>query len=142
VELRAEPVRPEETRPLRHAVLRPHETPDQLAAREAPDAYYAGVRFEGEIVAVGRIRPDGGPGAWRINGMATAPARRGRGFGSLVLEELLRHARARGATRVWCTGRAEARRFYERHGLVVESEAHDDPATGVHHLMALSWPRA
>lgn len=124
-----------ESRPLRRAVLRPHDTDEELRSREPADAHYVGVEVDGAIVAVGRIRPEGDDGAWRLNGMATAPAWRGHGHGGRVLRALIDHARIQGARAVWCTARADASGFYERAGLTVVGVAHDDPATGRHVLM-------
>ena len=95
----------EETRALRHAILRPHETIQSLADHEPADAFAVGAFEDDELVAVGFVAPDGEPGAWRVRGMATAPEARGNGAGTAVLDALLRHAIARGATRVWCNAR-------------------------------------
>jgi ribosomal protein S18 acetylase RimI-like enzyme len=128
----------ERTRPLRQAVLRPHEAVAELASSEADDAFAVGAFDGDEMVAVGLIAPDGEPGGWRIRGMATAPAARGRGAGSAVLDALLRHAAAAGAERVWCNARTPARGFYERAGFRVVSEAFELPLIGPHVVMELS----
>jgi ribosomal protein S18 acetylase RimI-like enzyme len=122
---------------MRREILRPHQSVEELAEHEPPDAFAVGA-FEGEeLVAVGLIGPDGEPGAWRIRGMATTPAARGRGAGSAVLEALLEHAAAGGAQRVWCNARTRARSLYERAGLRVVSEEVDLPAIGPHYVMEL-----
>ena len=131
------PVALAQTRALRQAVLRPHETLAQLAAHEPADCFAVGA-FDGEaLVAVGLIGRDGGVGDWRIRGMATAPGARGRGAGTGVLDELLRHAAAEGATRVWCNARTPARSLYERAGLRVVSEEFELPMIGPHLVMEL-----
>src|ERR1700735_78713 len=53
------PVTVAETRPLRHAGLRPHETVDAMAAREREDAYAVGAFIDGALVGVGLIMADG-----------------------------------------------------------------------------------
>ena len=116
-------------------MLRPHETLEQMAESEPPDAFAVGV-FEGpELIAVGLIGPEGEPGTWRVRGMATAPAARGRGAGSAVLKALLEHARSRGAQRVWANVRIGARTLYERAGLRVVSEVFELPDIGPHVVM-------
>ena len=56
------------TRALRHAVLRPHERIEELAASEPAGAFAVGA-FDGEeLVAVGLVGRDGEPGAWRVRG--------------------------------------------------------------------------
>ena len=124
-----------QTRALRQAVLRPHQTPDELAAHETTDAFAVGV-FAGDApVAVGFVAPEGGPGAWRIRGMATAPEARGRGAGAAVLDALVGHALEQGATRIWCNARTSARSFYERGGFHVASDEFELPEIGPHYVM-------
>jgi GNAT superfamily N-acetyltransferase len=103
-----------DTRPLRHAVLRPHEPTEALAAHEPAEAYAVGVFDRRRLISVGFIAPDGEPQSWRVRGMATAPDARGKGAGSAALDALLHHAVARGAVRMWCNARSPARSLYER----------------------------
>jgi GNAT superfamily N-acetyltransferase len=124
-----------ETRPLRHAVLRPHETLESLARHEPSNAFAVGV-FQGEaLVAVGFVAPDGEKGAWRVRGMTTSPGARGNGAGSAILETLVGHAVARGASRVWCNARTPARPLYERAGFRVISDEFELPEIGPHFVM-------
>ncbi|MCA1689424.1 MAG: GNAT family N-acetyltransferase [Actinobacteria bacterium] len=127
----------EATRALRQAVLRPHETLEQVASRESSDCFAVGAFVGDELLAVGYVLPDGEPGAWRVRGMATVPLARGRGLGGAVLAELVRHATARGAARVWCNARTPARSVYERAGFRVVSDEFDLPHIGPHVLMEL-----
>lgn len=80
------------TWPLRHAVLRPHQT---LVDCEYPmdhdaRALHVGVLLSDTLVGVGSVFPeaqDGTPreGHFRLRGMAVAKHLQGRGLGSLVL---------------------------------------------------------
>jgi ribosomal protein S18 acetylase RimI-like enzyme len=124
-----------DTRPLRHAVLRPHETIESLAAHEPKDAFAVGAFQDGTLIAVGVMAPDGEPGAWRVRGMATALEARGNGAGSAILDALLRHAFAHGASRVWCNARTPALSLYERAGFRVISEEFELPEIGPHFVM-------
>ncbi|HEY5143195.1 MAG TPA: GNAT family N-acetyltransferase [Solirubrobacteraceae bacterium] len=125
------------TRPLRRAVLRPHETLDDVAAHEPPGAVAFGALDGGELVAVGLVGPDGTPGGWRVRGMATAEQARGRGAGAAVLDALVGHARAHGAERIWCNARTPARSLYERAGFTVLSDEFELPEIGPHLVMEL-----
>jgi ribosomal protein S18 acetylase RimI-like enzyme len=106
-----------------------------MALTEAPDTFALGAFAGEELVAVGMIAPDGEPGGWRIRGMATAPAARGLGAGTAVLDGLLEHALAAGARRIWCNARIPARSLYERAGLSVASEEFELPRMGPHVIM-------
>jgi len=130
-------VAPAQTRELRQAVLRPHQTLEELAGDEPTDAFAVG-GFEGAtLIAVGLVAPDRKPGGWRIRGMATAPSARGRGAGTAVLDALIGHAAEHGARRVWCNARTPARSLYERAGLRVVSEEFTLPDIGPHLVMEM-----
>jgi ribosomal protein S18 acetylase RimI-like enzyme len=133
-------VAPEQTRNLRHAVLRPHQELAALAGSEPPGAVAAGAFREGELIAVGLVGPDGEPGAWRIRGMATAPHARRRGAGSAVLSALVAHAEAVGALRIWCNARTPALSLYERAGFHATSEEFEIPDIGPHFVMERAMP--
>jgi GNAT superfamily N-acetyltransferase len=136
------PVDLAETRPLRQSVLRPNLALAELARHEPPGAFAAGGFIQRELVAVGLIGREGPPGSWRLRGMATAPGKRGCGAGTGVLELLLNHAVAQGATRIWCNARTPARTFYERAGLSVISQEFELEEIGAHIVMELRLPRA
>jgi ribosomal protein S18 acetylase RimI-like enzyme len=119
-------------------VLRPHQTLAELAEHEDPRAHAVGAFDGDELVGVGFVLPEGEPGAWRVRGMATAPAARGRGAGSAVLRALIEHAEANGATRIWCNARVPAISLYERAGFVVTSDVFEEPQIGPHVVMERS----
>jgi GNAT superfamily N-acetyltransferase len=129
-------VEPALTRALRQRVLRPHESLEELASHEPPGVHAVGAFAGGELIAVGFVCPDGEPGEWRVRGMATAPEHRGRGAGAAILEQLVDHASAQGATRVWCNARTPALGLYERAGFERESDEFEIPGIGPHFVMA------
>ncbi|HET6689229.1 MAG TPA: GNAT family N-acetyltransferase [Miltoncostaeaceae bacterium] len=146
--VRVEAVPPRDTHALRERVLRPGQTPQELAypGDAHPDALHAAVRdpaVTGTIVGVATVAPEGHPadprpGDWRLRGMATAPEVRGRGIGGALLAACLDHARARGGRRVWCNARVSAEGFYLGAGLVPEGGGFDIPGLGEHVVMAVS----
>ncbi|HET6506780.1 MAG TPA: GNAT family N-acetyltransferase [Baekduia sp.] len=137
-------VDPEVVRPLRQRVLRPHQTiEEQVFAgdddpRAAHFAAYPDDDDAEHAIGIASITPEGGPGAFRVRGMATDPERgRGTGAGGALLLACLEHAREQGATRVWCNARTPARGFYERYGFVAEGAEFELPEIGPHHVMSL-----
>jgi ribosomal protein S18 acetylase RimI-like enzyme len=135
--MRVRAVSLEQTRELRQAVLRPHQTVEEMAQDDGTDAFAVGAFNAGDLVAVGLVARDREPGTWRIRGMATSPLARGRGAGTAVLDALLRHAAERGAHRIWCNARTPARSLYERAGFRVVSEEFVIPEIGPHFVMEL-----
>lgn len=138
--MRVERVAPDVVRPLRQRVLRPHQTVAEQVYEgdDAPGAaHFAAYDDAGEVIGIASITPEGGPGAWRVRGMATDPSKgRGTGAGGALLLAALDHARAAGATRVWCNARTPARGFYERYGFAIEGEEFELPQIGPHFVMS------
>ncbi len=131
-------------RELRMSVLRPHE-PSTRAMYPLEDdpatVHLAALGPRDEVLSVGSAMADPHPrsprsGDWRIRGMATAPQRRGEGYGALVLDALLRLARERGGARIWCNARSPAREFYARAGFLVEGAEFEIEGIGPHFLMS------
>lgn len=115
-----------QTHPLRAMVLLNGDlNACELPGDHAPTTLHVGVCDPSGIVAVAslceeprdddRARP-----AWRLRGMAVAPAVRGMGFGRVLVQVCVRHAEARGAALVWCTAREAAYRFYEKLGFAAD----------------------
>jgi N-acetylglutamate synthase-like GNAT family acetyltransferase len=93
---------------------------------------HLGVEADGEIVAVATLVPEGGPGAWRLRGMATAPDARGRGHGVALLDACVEEAAGLGARELWCNARTGAASFYARRGFQTVGGEFDVPGIGPH----------
>ena len=131
---------PEETHPLRLAVLR-HDTPTNdvsFAEDTDPGAVHLGLRIAGELVAVSTWipRPHNEQPAIQLRGMATAAQLQGNGLGSRLMQAGLERAAATGARLVWARARDSALDFYQRHNFVVEGDGFIDATTQLpHHLV-------
>jgi len=144
--MRAEQVEPVVTRALRNAALRPGQPLDAVhwpGLEDEGATTFAVIDDDGAPMSTATVLPETCPwrpddrDAWRLRGMATAEAARGRGLGRLALDAAVAHARAEGAALVWCNARDRARSFYERAGFVVEGSGFVNHAGIPHHPMAL-----
>ena len=131
-------VDPAETAELRRQVLRGGR-PVPLPG-DADAAFHLGAYDGATLVGSGNIRPEPTPWApdepgWRVRGMATDPAYRSRGVGTLVLEGLIVHCQGQGGGIVWFNARTPAQAFYARAGFIVRGEPWEDPEIGPHVLM-------
>ncbi len=131
-----------ETRPLRQAILRPHQPVEQLVypGDDSPDAAHFGAVLDGDLVGIGSIyrEPPHGEtndGAWRLRGMAVAPQLHRKGIGSLLLHACVDHARQHGGTMIWFNARTPAIPFYQAHGFQVRGEEFVLPGIGPHYFM-------
>ena len=138
----------QETRELRHAVLRPGRP---LGVLDSPfDAVAVEIAaWDGDrVVGTARVfeQPwDGEPfegsgdGAWQLRGMAVDAAHRGQGIGGLVLAETVVAAREGGARFLWANARTVAVPFYARHGWISRGEEFIYPESGIpHYKMTLA----
>ncbi len=142
--VRIEEVSAAATRPLRQRLLRPHQQEDELVypGDLDPEARHYAAVVGGEVVgiaSVSRQEPErgafGGPESFRLRGMATVPAHRGRGIGTALLERVIGYAAERGGDLVWCTARMGAAGFYRGRGFRAVGEAFDLPRIGPHVVM-------
>lgn len=135
------PVTAAETADLRRAVLRGGR-PVALPGDDEP-AFHLGAYDGDALCGTGNVRREPAPWApdepgWRVRGMATDPAYRSQGVGTLVLGGLIDHCRSHGGGIVWFNARTPAQAFYERAGFVVRGEPWEDPEIGPHVCM---WAR-
>lgn len=130
------PVPVEVVRPLRRAILRPHQPPEacHYPADDGAGTLHLAVWRGGRVVAVGSMFEE--DGAWRLRGMATEPAFRGQGLGGAVVEAFAAEVARRGGGRLWCNARVDAALFYRRHGFTDEGEVFDLPPIGLHVRLA------
>lgn len=131
---------PEETHPLRLAVLRADTPTTEVVFPEDvwPGAVHLGVRLDGELVATSSWIPreHAGQPAIQLRGMATAHSLQGTGIGGLLLEAGCARYRTAGVSTVWARARDAALAFYLRSGFEVEGEGFIDQATQLpHHLV-------
>jgi GNAT superfamily N-acetyltransferase len=109
-----------------------HETLEEIQAvlADAGDTTVLGIRDDGRLIGVARIKQDG-----EVARVAVAPDRQHEGLGSTLLQEAI----ARGGTWLFTGDRSEANlRLYRRHGFV---ETHRLPVPG-HELVYLRLPEA
>ncbi|WP_323003891.1 GNAT family N-acetyltransferase [Denitromonas sp.] len=106
--------------PLREAVFVREQGVPAAIERDAFDPlsrHAALYGVDGEVVATGRLLPDG-----HIGRMAVAAAHRGAGLGGQVLLALMAEAVRLGMAEVCLNAQTHACAFYRRHGFVEDGE--------------------
>jgi GNAT superfamily N-acetyltransferase len=144
--------------PLRHVVLRPHQSIEAVVWEgddEPGTATFGAVeRASGAIVGVATVFREPTPfdpaevgippGAsseettWRLRGMATREDLRGQGIGSRVLRAVLDHVAGEGGDLIWCNARVGAIAFYRQAGFEAWGDEWELPSIGPHVVM---WRR-
>jgi len=133
----------ERVRPLRQAVLRPHQPPEACTypGDDLPSTGHFALILDDAIVGVSSIfreaREEGTEEGefWRIRGMATAAEARGLGHGAALLQASLDHARSNGGTQAWCNARSTAAGFYRRMGFREDGSEFELEGLGPHFVM-------
>jgi GNAT superfamily N-acetyltransferase len=140
IELRA--VTAAETRPLRHAVLRPTQAPDELvfSGDLAADTLHLGAFLDGRLIGIASVSRESCRGepdadAWRLQGMAVVAGAQGHGVGRLLLERCIAHVADSAGTLVWCEGRSGIAGFYRSLGFELSGEEFVKPISGPHYIM-------
>lgn len=108
------PIAPKDTLPLRHKVLWPDHPMERSKVEGDETASHYGGYFESTLVCVASLFQEGN--GMRLRKFATDPAFQGRGFGTQMLDHLLKEAKATGANVFWFDARESALPFYERNG--------------------------
>lgn len=134
-----------ETRPLRRAILRPHQRAEELlyTADDDPQSFHLGAFDGAELISVASFLFDSHPDfddsrQFRIRGMATLADYRGRGIGMKLLDSGLKRIKGEGVEFVWCNARETAFQFYEKAGFAYFGEMFEPPGIGPHKVM---WKR-
>jgi predicted GNAT family N-acyltransferase len=132
----------ETVRPLRRALLRPHQRVEELVypGDDHPETLHVAAYRHGHMVGVATIVPRPMPGrrerrAWQVRGMAVEHGQRGYGLGGLLLEACVAHAATHGGRLVWCHARAGSFGFYRRYGFQPDGEPFEIPGIGPHYRM-------
>lgn len=134
----------EQTRPVRQAVLRPHQAASELVypGDDASDSFHLGAYRDDELLAILSMyfmsKPDETSPAWRIRGMASIPDARGIGLGRTLVEMAREKAWASERAPIWCNARQSAFGFYEKLGFVIEGELFEIEGIGPHAVMVLN----
>ncbi len=143
------PVAVQAVRPLRQALLRPHQGIAELAylGDDHPAALHVGGFRRSRLVGIASILPDlevtpTSGSVWRLRGMAVDHGYRGRGLGALLLHRCLAHAAAGGRSLVWCNARMAALGFYQHFGFDRQGAVFHIDGIGTHCRMILNVPPA
>lgn len=135
----------EETRELRHRILRSNQPPEACVYPGDDDGRtgHFGAFLNGTMVGVASIFCEAHPDvnanlSWRIRGMATVEAIRGQGAGAALLTACVQHAKAGNGDKIWCNARSTAAGFYGKYQFQQQGDVFPLPGIGPHYLMVLT----
>lgn len=117
-----EPIRAEQTLPIRHAILWPEKPFDYVRLPDDEQGYHLGGFVDEQLVAVISLFLDKPTATARFRKFATEPAFQNRGIGTQLLNQVIDYARQMGMRLLWCDARLTAADFYRRFGMEPEGE--------------------
>ncbi|GAB3495123.1 GNAT family N-acetyltransferase [Spirosoma knui] len=113
-------ISPEQTYPLRHAVLWPDKPLEYVKVDNDAEGQHFGAFQHEDLVAVISLFVDGQTARFRK--FATRPDCQRQGIGTMLLTRVIAEAQQAGATQLWCDARLDAADFYRRFGMEAVSE--------------------
>ena len=127
-------------RPLRHKVLRPS-LPFKSSIMDLDDhdyTFHFCVKEEFRIISVASVYHESfvempKKDAYRLRGMATEPSEQGKGYGKMVLNDVIAYLSKETESEIlWCNARTTAFGFYEKMGFNIVGNEFDIPNLGPH----------
>ena len=135
----------ERARDVRHRILRPNQPPEACIYPndDAPDTGHFGAFQDGALVGIASVFHETLPqdpelADWRIRGMATEAAVRGKGYGGLLVEEVIAYVASQNGKGIWCNARTGVMGFYDKYGFAPQGKEFELPGIGPHYLMIRS----
>lgn len=113
-DIHIEQITPELTWRLRHQVLYPEGTINDMAMPQDEQGTHFGAFFENKLAGIVSLFHQGNN--FQFRKLAVDPAMQHKNIGTQLLQYITRHAAEHGGTRLWCNARLTAAGFYEKAG--------------------------
>lgn len=129
--------------PLRHKVLRPHQTIMDCyypGDEDATTLHYAAINEQQQIIGIATVYLEkcdmfSQAAQYRLRGMATDENVRGTGVGVLIVKKILNDLHNQ---LIWCNARTTALGFYEKLGFKKVGDEFTIEGIGPHFVMAIN----
>lgn len=137
-------IKPIDTHPIRHKMLRPNGTVEDCIFSGDSDelTFHLGAFVDKKLVSVASFyfeRNSNFPDQYqyRLRGMATLPEYQGQGLSSALLKTAFPVIKQNQCTLLWCNARERAMGFYTKVGFVPTGETFSISNIGKHILMSI-----
>ena len=115
MEMEITKINKEEAWELRHKVMWPDKDLDYIKLEEDDLGIHFGLFKENILVSVISLFINNEEGQFRK--FATLQQEQGKGYGSKLLDNVIKEAKDRGVKRIWCNARENKVNFYKKFGL-------------------------
>jgi predicted GNAT family N-acyltransferase len=107
-------IKAEDTWPVRHRVMWPNQPFDFVKVNEDSQGIHYGLFVDNELVSIVSLFLKDGKAQFRK--FATEVPHQGKGYGTILLNNLLKETERLQVSSLWCNARTEKAGFYERFG--------------------------
>ncbi|MFZ3580368.1 GNAT family N-acetyltransferase [Virgibacillus sp. DJP39] len=135
-------VEPEMTYPLRHKILRPHQSFEECIydTDYKPGAFHIGAFYQKKLISVASFCAEKCPDfstdkQFRLRAMATLTEFRNMGAGRFVVSYAEDVLKDQDVKFLWCKGRTNVQVYYEKIGFTQYGEVFEYPSIGPHVVM-------
>jgi len=132
----------EKTYPIRHQILRPHQSIDDCKYNGDRDNYtkHFGIYLNNKLVGIVSIYKSSlnhfqGKNGWQIRAMATDVSIRKKGYAKKLLKKAEDYTIKNGANYIWCNARISALGFYEKNDYKIYGKEFYVEDIGQHYIM-------
>lgn len=132
----------ETTYPLRHKILRPHRPYEECIydTDNEPESFHIGAFYKNEVISVASFCIEACPGLpskrpFRLRAMATWTEFREMGAGRAVVNYAEDILKSEKVDLLWCKGRVNVQKYYEKLGFKRYGDVFDYPSIGPHIIM-------
>ena len=106
----------DETLPIRHQVMWPTKPLDYVKLNNDNEGLHFGLFIDKKLISVISLFINDGEAQFRK--FATLENYQGKGYGSILLNEIMHIADKQSLKRIWCNARRNKSEFYKKFGLV------------------------
>ncbi|SIR17625.1 GNAT family N-acetyltransferase [Maribacter ulvicola] len=100
---------------IRHQVMWPNKPIDYVKLPKDDEGKHYGLFLDGKLISVISLFVNSGEAQFRK--FATLKIFQGKGYGSLLLKEIMLIAKKKSITRIWCNARLNKSDFYTKFGM-------------------------
>ena len=140
-EVQIKKITAEQTHPLRHEILRPHQSLNEMKYPndDWQGAFHLGAFLNEQLSGIISVYPEDEQGQrsllhWRVRGMAVHDSTQGYGVGGRLLKAAIEELKTLKAELVWCNARTTAIGFYTKNEFQTKGDEFEIEGIGPHYI--------
>jgi len=112
----------EQTIPIRHKVMWPNQPLEFVKLPEDDKGLHYGLYVDDQLTSIISLFINGKEAQFRK--FATLESHQGKGYGSILLNEIMQIAATESLTKIWCNARQSKTNYYTKFGMKVTNKTY------------------